>query len=68
MTKKECFGTALLKATLGDSRIEFASAGLRYEVGVPLAGVLPHETLQPDLIATDLNFGTDHPKNQEASH
>ncbi len=41
--KKEGFGAALLKATLGEGRIEFASEGLSYEVDVPLAGILPPE-------------------------
>ncbi|MGC1587153.1 MAG: PAS domain S-box protein, partial [Rhodomicrobium sp.] len=67
--KKDGFGAALLKATLGEGRIEFAAKGLNYEVDVPLAGILPRaETLQPDLIAADLNLVTDRRKNQEASH
>ncbi len=54
--EKEGFGAALLKATLGKGRIEFATEGLSYEVDVLLAGILPREeALQPDLIANDLN-------------
>ena len=48
MPKKDGFGAALLKATVGEGRIEFASKGLNYEVDMPLAGILPRaETLQP---------------------
>ena len=61
--KQDGFGAALLKATLGEGRIEFASEGLNYQVDVPLAGILPRaETLQPDLTAADLNLVTDRRK------
>lgn len=64
MPKKDGFGAALLKATLGDSRIEFASEGLRYEVEVPLAGRLPEALRQPKLIAADLSRQDDRPRSQ----
>ena len=35
------FGTSLLKATLGQARIEYAKQGLSYEVDVPLGKFVP---------------------------
>jgi two-component sensor histidine kinase len=43
LPKRTGFGTSLLRASLGEGRLEYAIEGLTYEVDIPLSLIVPHK-------------------------